>query len=86
MRPRPILSERCRLLPLFAHFHANIVFHFNFLNRLAPSVSMMRTLAPSNAFQADAIRFEEAKATQSDGGGSFTLSLCVSVNVSLMVM
>jgi hypothetical protein len=47
---------------------------------------MVRTPAPSDVFQADAIQFEEEKASQSDGGDSFMLSLYVSVKVSLMVM
>jgi hypothetical protein len=34
----------------------------------------------------DTIEFEETKASQSDGGSSFTLSLYVSVKISLMVM
>jgi hypothetical protein len=44
------------------------------------------TPAPSNAFQTGTIRFEEAKASQSDGGGSFKLSLYVCMKVSLMVI
>jgi hypothetical protein len=37
-------------------------------------------------FQTGAMQFEEVKASQSDGGGPFKLSLCASVKVSLMVM
>jgi hypothetical protein len=74
------------MLPLFAHFHASTISNFSFMDRHARSVGMMRTLAPSNAFQADAIRFEEVKAGQSDGGGSFKLCLCVNRKVLLMVM
>jgi hypothetical protein len=47
---------------------------------------MKRTQASSDTFQSNAIQFEEVKASQSDGGGSFTLSLYVSVKMSLMVM
>jgi hypothetical protein len=45
----------------------------------------MRT-ALFGAFPIDAIQFEEAKASQSDGGGSFKLGLCGSVKVSLLLM
>jgi hypothetical protein len=41
--------------------------------------------APCNAFQADSIQFEEAKASQSDGGSPLKLSLYVSVKVSLVM-
>jgi hypothetical protein len=47
---------------------------------------MMKTVSPSNAFLTDTVQFEEAKASQLDGGGSFRLSLCASVKVSLVVM
>jgi hypothetical protein len=77
MRPKSIRSATCRILPLFAHFHASTVSHFSFLDCLARLVGMMRTPAPFGAFQADAIRFQEAKASQADG--SFKLSLDVSV-------
>jgi hypothetical protein len=40
---------------------------------------MIKTGAPSNAVQADVIQFEEAKASQLDGDGSFKLSLYVNV-------
>jgi hypothetical protein len=62
------------------------VSYFSFLDRLARFVGMMRTVAPSNAFSADVIRYQKAKASRSDGGTSFSLSLCMSVKVSLMVM
>jgi hypothetical protein len=35
-----------------------------FVDRVAPSASVMRTAAPSNALRTDAIQFEEAKASQ----------------------
>jgi hypothetical protein len=41
-------------------------------------------LPSSDAFQADAIAFQESKAGQSDGGGSFTLSLYVKVFLMMM--
>jgi hypothetical protein len=47
---------------------------------------MIRTAAPSHAFQTGAILFEEPTASQSGGGGSFKLCLYVNVKVSLMVM
>jgi hypothetical protein len=47
---------------------------------------MMKTAAPSDGFPTNAVQFEDAKASQSDGGDSFKLSLCASVKVSLMVM
>jgi hypothetical protein len=56
---------------------------FQFLGPLARFVGMMGTAAPSDAFQSDAIQFEEANASQADGGGAFKLSLHVSVKVSL---
>jgi hypothetical protein len=46
---------------------------------------MVRTPAPSDAFQADILQFEEAKASQSEGE-SFRLSLYMNVKASLMVM
>jgi hypothetical protein len=46
----------------------------------------MRTAARSDAFRADAIWFEEAKASQSDGGSLFKLKLYVSVKASLTVI
>jgi hypothetical protein len=49
------------------------------------STSMTRT-EPSDAFRADAIKVEDVKMNQSEGGGSFKLSFCVSMTVSLMVM
>jgi hypothetical protein len=85
-RPKPIQIEICCILPLFAHFHANTVSYSSFLDRLVPLVGMTRTASPSNALLADAIQFEEMKASQSDGGGSFTLSLYASVKVSLMMI
>jgi hypothetical protein len=37
-------------------------------------------------FPADAIQFEEVKASQTDSGGSFKLNLCASAKASLVVM
>jgi hypothetical protein len=64
MRPRSIRIEMCHILSLLTHFHDSLVSHSNFVDRLAPSVSMMRTASQSNAFQTDAIQFEEVKARQ----------------------
>jgi hypothetical protein len=86
MPSKPIRIETCPVLPLFAYFHASNISHFSFLDHFARFVGMMKRPAPSDAFQADAIQFEEAKARQSDGDGSFTLSLDVSVKISLMVV
>jgi hypothetical protein len=41
---------------------------------------------PFDAFQTDAISFEGAKVSQSDGGGSFKLSLCLIAKVFMIVM
>jgi hypothetical protein len=56
------------------------------MERLWPSISIMRTASPSNAFPTDVIQFEEIKKTQSDGGGSFKLSLCANAKVSLIMI
>jgi hypothetical protein len=56
-----------------------LVSYFSFWDHLAPSVSMMKMAVPLDAFPTSAIQFEEAKASQSDGDGSFELSLCASV-------
>jgi hypothetical protein len=45
----------------------------------------MRTPVSADTFQADSIQFEEAKTSQSDGGGSFKLRLYVNVKVFLMI-
>jgi hypothetical protein len=58
-------------------FLHHTVSHISFLGGLAPPVSMMRT-ALSDAFSTDTIKFEETKASQLDGGGSFKQSLCAS--------
>jgi hypothetical protein len=63
MRPTPIRIEMRRLLLLFTHFHAGTVSHFSVLDCLAPSVRATRT-APSDAFQANLIQFEETKMSQ----------------------
>jgi hypothetical protein len=47
---------------------------------------MKRTPGPYDALQTDAIPFEDARASQSDCGGSFRLSLYMDVKVSLMAM
>jgi hypothetical protein len=47
---------------------------------------MMKTVLPSNGFVTDAIQFEEARASESDGARCFKQSLCESVQVSRMVM
>jgi hypothetical protein len=86
MRSKSIHIETHRLLPQFPHFHASTVSHFSFLERIAQLLHMMNTAAPFDAFQTDAIQFEDAKASQSDGGGFFKLSLYLNVKVSLMVM
>jgi hypothetical protein len=71
----------------YAHvytFSSQPVCHFSFLDRLALSVSMMRT-AVIRYFTANAIQFEEVKASQSNGD-SFRLNLCANVKVSMMVV
>jgi hypothetical protein len=50
--------------------------HFSSLNRFALSVSTMKSASRCNALLTDAIPFHEVKASQSDGDGSFKLSLC----------
>jgi hypothetical protein len=52
----------------------------------APSVKRNEDCVVIHAFPIDAIQFEEVKPSQSDGGGSFKLSLYASVKVSLMMM
>jgi hypothetical protein len=86
MRSRPIQIETCRTLPLLSHFHASTVSHFDFFDRLARLVGMIRRLAPLDAFQVDAMRFEKVKQNRSNGGGSFKASVYVSVKVPLMIM
>jgi hypothetical protein len=61
--------EACRILLLFIHFHTSAVSHFSLLGRIAPSVNMMKTVPLSNALLTNAIQFEKAKVSQSDGGG-----------------
>jgi hypothetical protein len=85
MPSKPIRIETCPVLPLFAYFHASTVSRFSFLDRFALLIRMIRTAAPSNAFQTSAILFEEPTANQSSCGGSFKLSLYVNMKVSLMV-
>jgi hypothetical protein len=80
MRPRVIWIEACWILPLFTHFHVCIVSNFSFRDLLAPSVSTIRW------FVIDAIQFEQAKASQSDGGRFQTEFGCENVKVSLRVM
>jgi hypothetical protein len=63
-------------------FHASTISHFSFLDRPAPSVSMMKTGLPSNAFRQTKILFEEARRKQSDGGRFFKLNLCECEGVS----
>jgi hypothetical protein len=86
MRSTPIRIEAYRILSLFRHFHASAVSHFSFLDCFALSISMMRMSLPLDVFQIDTIQFEETKTSQSEIDGSFKLSLCASVKVSLMVM
>jgi hypothetical protein len=75
MQSSPIRIETYRILAPWIHFPAITVSDLSFLGNLAPSVSTMRTALPSDAFPIDAIQYEEAKASQSDGGGFFKLSL-----------
>jgi hypothetical protein len=86
IRRKPIRIETCYIVPLFAHFHPNTVSYSSFLDRLAPLAGMRRTASPSDAFSTDVVQFGEAKTSQSDRGGSFTLSLYASVKVFLMVI
>jgi hypothetical protein len=51
MRPTPIRSEPCHILPLFTDFHISTVFHFSLLDRLASSVSSMKTVPLFNTFR-----------------------------------
>jgi hypothetical protein len=51
-------------LLLLTHFHASPLSHFSFVDRLAPSVSVMRTAPQSNGFQTNPIQFEQVKVSQ----------------------
>jgi hypothetical protein len=55
------------------------------LGRFATSIRHDGTASTFNAFPTDAIQFEDAKASESDGSRSFKLSLCVTVKISLMI-
>jgi hypothetical protein len=86
MRTGPIRTETYYILPILITFTqtlspiptSQIVSHH--------LVGMMMTASSSDAFPTDAVQFEDAKVSQSDDNDFFTLCLCTSVKVSLMVI
>jgi hypothetical protein len=66
MRSKQIRIKTCRILPLFTHFPACIVAHFNLLDHLEPSARHDENGVAIRCFSTDTIQFEEVTASQSD--------------------